>query len=84
MNIEAKATYKITKIMRKAYIPALRTAKVGDEIEFKVPIEYIGLGCEGRVLATTVSVMNKRTGLISNHSMNRIGKILNNFEFMEV
>lgn len=77
-----KTTATVTKINRKSSSPCFKDLKVGDVIEFSVPIERAGRN-GGRTYSTYILCHNRRTGKESGASFNQIDKLLECCELEE-
>lgn len=77
-----KTTATVTKINRKSSSPCFKDLKVGDVIEFSVPILYAGNGSHGSY-ATYIRCYNRRTNAESQLSFNQIEKVLECCELEE-
>jgi hypothetical protein len=82
MNNQIILTSKIqtiTKINRKTKAKMFENLKVGDKIQFSVPLKYAGHN--RGTYATYIEVMNMETGETTHSSFNQLPKILEAFEF---
>ena len=77
-----KATAIVTKINRKSSSPCFKNLKVGDVIEFSVPI--IRVGRHRGTYATYILCHNCRTDVESQLSFNQIEKVLECCELEEI
>lgn len=79
-----KTTATVTKINRKSSSPCFKNLKVGDVIEFSIPIKNVGRKCSRRgSLAAYILCHNCRTGAESELSFNQIEKVLDCCELVE-
>lgn len=78
-----KTTATVTKINRKSSSPCFKNLKVGDVIEFSVPISYAGYSSHGSC-ATYILCHNCRTDTESRLSFNQIERVLECCELEEV
>lgn len=76
-----RTTATVTKINRKSSSPCFKVLKVGDVIEFSVPI--IKAGRNRGTYATYILCHNRRTGKDSGASFNQIGQLLECCELVE-
>lgn len=76
-----KTTATVTKINRKSSSPCFKDLKVGDVIEFSVPI--IKVGRNRGTYATYILCHNCRTDVESQLSFNQIEKVLECCELLE-
>lgn len=74
---------QVTKINRKTKAKMFKNLKVGDTIEFSVPIKQAGKGVSG-TYATYIRAVNINTGEETNSSFNQIPIILEAFEFKPI
>lgn len=77
-----KTIATVTKINRKSSSPCFKDLKVGDVIEFSVPISYAGNSRHG-TCATYILCHNCRTDIESQLSFNQIEKVLECCELEE-
>lgn len=77
-----RTTATITKINRKSSSPCFKDLKVGDVIEFSVPIKRAGSN-KGQTYSTYILCHNRRTGQDSGASFNQIGQLLECCELVE-
>lgn len=80
-----RTTATVTKINRKSSSPCFKNLKVGDVIEFSVPIQAVGRsgGYRG-TYATYILCHNCRTDVESQLSFNQIEKVLECCELEEI
>lgn len=79
-----RTTATVTKINRKSSSPCFKGLKVGDVIEFSVPIQAVGRRSSRRgSLATYILCHNCRTDTESELSFNQIEKVLECCELEE-
>lgn len=69
----------ITKINRKTKAKMFVNLKVGDKLEFSVPIEYAGHN--RGTYATYIRIKNMETGETTSSSFNQLPSILSAFDF---
>jgi len=69
----------VTKILRKTKAKMFENLKVGDKIEFSVPIKHAG--SNRGTYATYIGVRNVETGEETSSSFNQLPTILHAFEF---
>lgn len=80
-----KTTATVTKINRKSSSPCFKDLKIGDVIEFSIPIKNVGRKCGRRgSLAAYILCHNRRTNAESELSFNQIEKVLECCELEEV
>lgn len=77
-----KCVGKCMKVYKKSSSPAFKDLQVGDIIEFSINIERVGTGRSGSH-AAYIKCVNPKTSLQSKLSFNQIGKVLENFEFIQ-
>lgn len=77
-----KTTATVTKINRKSTSPCFKDLKIGDAIEFSVPISYAGYGSHG-TCATYIRCYNRRTNAESRLSFNQLDRVLECCELVE-
>lgn len=77
-----RTTATVTKINRKSSSPCFKNLKVGDMIEFSVPISYAGYASHG-TCATYIRCYNRRTNAESRLSFNQLDKVLECCELVE-
>ena len=77
-----KTTATVTKINRKSSSPCFKDLKVGDVIEFSVPI--VRVGRHRGTYATYILCHNCRTDVESQLSFNQIDKVLECCELEEI
>lgn len=77
-----RTTATITKINRKSSSPCFKNLKVGEVIEFSVPISYAGYGSHG-TCATYIRCYNRRTNAESRLSFNQLDRVLECCELEE-
>ncbi|WP_206459343.1 hypothetical protein [Anaerovorax sp. IOR16] len=73
-------TLKVIKINRKTKAKMFKNLKVGDTVQFSVPIKKVGRGRSG-TYATYIKALNIKTGEETESSFNQIPIILDAFEF---
>lgn len=73
-------TLKVIKINRKTKAKMFENLKVGDIVQFSVPIKQAGRGRSG-TYATYIKALNIETGEETESSFNQIPIILDAFEF---
>ena len=74
----------VTKINRKSSSPCFKDLKVGDTIEFSIPIKRVGKrDSHGGSLAAYIFCHNCRTDVESQLSFNQIEKVLECCELEE-
>ena len=79
-----RTTATVTKINRKSSSPCFKDLKIGDVIEFIVPIQAVGRSSGYRnTLATYILCHNCRTDTESELSFNQIKKVLECCELEE-
>lgn len=78
-----RTTATVTKINRKSSSPCFKDLKVGDVIEFSVPISYAGYGSHG-TCATYIRCYNRRTNAESRLSFNQLDRVLECCELEEI
>ena len=76
-----KTTATVTKINRKSTSPCFKDLKIGDVIEFSVPI--VRVGRHRGTYATYILCHNCRTNVESQLSFNQIDKVLECCELEE-
>jgi hypothetical protein len=69
----------VIKINRKTKAQMFKNLKVGDKIQFYVPIKYAGRN--RGTYATYITAKNLETGESTQNSFNQISSILDAFEF---
>jgi hypothetical protein len=80
MDIILKSdTITIIKINKKSKAKMFESLKVGDKIEFSVPVKAVGRN--GGTYATYIKVTNIKTGESTSGSFNQLPVILKAFEF---
>lgn len=80
-----KTTAIVTKINRKSSSPCFKDLKIGDVIEFSVPIQAVGRSGSYRgTYATYILCHNCRTNVESQLSFNQIEKVLECCELDEI
>lgn len=72
----------VTKINKKTKAKMFENLKVGDKIEFSVPIKYAGRNHGS--YATYIGVRNVETGEETSSSFNQLPTVLRAFEFEEL
>lgn len=77
-----RTTAIVTKINRKSSSPCFKNLKVGDVIEFSVPISYAGYTSHG-TCATYIKCYNRRIGTESRLSFNQLDRVLECCELVE-
>lgn len=77
-----RTTATVTKINRKSSSPCFKDLKIGDVIEFSVPIKYAGYASHG-TCATYIRCYNKRTNTESRLSFNQLDRVLECCELIE-
>lgn len=77
-----RTTATVTKINRKSSSPCFKDLKVGDVIEFSVPISYAGYDSHG-TCTTYIRCYNRRTNAESQLSLNQIDRVLECCELVE-
>ena len=80
--MKMRCTGIITKILGNSTSPAFKGAKIGDEIDFSVPIRAVG--GNRSTYAVYITCENIRTNEVSELSFNQLGRIMKKFEFQEV
>ena len=80
--MKLKCVGKCMKVYKKSSSPAFKDLQVGDIIEFSIDIERVGTG-RGGSHAAYIKCVNPKTSLQSKLSFNQIGKVLENFEFIQ-
>lgn len=74
-------TLRINKINRKTQAKMFKDLKVGDKVEFSVPIKQAG--SNRGTYATYIIAENISSGARTNSSFNQMPRILDAFEFEE-
>lgn len=77
-----KCAAKCVAIKRKTSTKMFSKVKVGDIVEFSVPIEAVG-GNRGNTYAVNIRCVCKRTGEEKFLTFNGTGRVLNCFDFDE-
>lgn len=72
----------VTKLNRKSKAQMFQNLKVGDKVQFSIPIKRAGIG-RGKH-ASYIQSKNIKTGEVNYSSFNQLPSILNAFEFEEV
>lgn len=78
-----KCVAKCIKVHKKSSSPAFINLQIDDIIEFSIDIERVGIG-RGGSHAAYIRCVNPKTSLQSKLSFNQIGKVLENFEFIQI
>lgn len=78
-----KCTGKCIEIYKKSSSPAFKDLQIDDIIEFSIYIERVGTGRSGSH-AAYIRCSNPKTSLQSKLSFNQIGKVLENFKFIQI
>lgn len=74
MNLTCTA--KCLTIKKKTKAQMFQNVQVGDIIEFKLPLQPVGSGGVGRIYASFVECVNKRTNEEAQFSLNQFGLFL--------
>lgn len=81
--MKLKCLGKCIKVHKKSSSPAFKDLQEGDVIEFSIEIERVGVG-RGGSHAAYIKCINTKTLLQSKLSFNQIGRVLENFEFIQI
>lgn len=77
-----RTTATVTKINRKSTSPCFKNLKVGDVIEFSVPVSYARYSGHG-TCAIYIRCYNRRTNAESRLSFNQLDRVLECCELEE-
>jgi len=72
---------RCTKVNKKSQSPAFKGLVIGHLVSFSTDIKAVGRN-KG-TYATYIECFNPQTGETSNLSYNQIGRVLDNFEFVQ-
>lgn len=78
-----RTTATVIKINRKSSSPCFKDLKIGDVIEFSVPIKYAGFSGQG-TRATYIKCRSRRTNAESQLSFNQFHRVVECCELEEI